>query len=107
MQLYPAAIEQPGLLRRRIFRVLERGPAVPIGELRLRLGVEDEVLRRELDGLAAGGEIERLRPVNDAGEEHDFYVLAAAGRTGRTSVSSAGSNQVLTKCLQRTRTRVV
>ena len=32
---------------------------------------------------------------------------AAAGRTGRTSVSSAGSNQVLTKCLQRTRTRVV
>ena len=60
---------------RRIRRLLEKRPAMHIGELACALGAEEDVLRAELDVMRVKGEVERLRPVGYTANDQDFFVV--------------------------------
>jgi predicted ArsR family transcriptional regulator len=76
-------------LARDIRRLLARRQAVHIGELGMRLGVEEEVLRSRLEGLMASGEIENLRPLDYPREDLDFFRLK---RPSGTTSGSGGKD---------------
>ena len=92
-------------LARRVRSVLARRHAIHIGELCLRLGVDRTTVQAELEGMIARGEVERLRPVDCAGEDQDFFrvnrpaamwvrfddgALTRAAQDGREHVRLAG-----------------
>ncbi len=60
-------------MARRIRRLLGTRPAVHVDELRMRLGMDKTTLREALKAMVARGEVERLRPIDFSGEDHDFY----------------------------------
>jgi hypothetical protein len=68
-------VERADVNVRRIRRVLAQRHAIHIGELSMILGLPYHALRTYLDGLAAAGEVERLRPVSCGTDDHDFYRL--------------------------------
>ena len=73
MFVLPRLKEDGGRLTRRIRNILAGRHAMHIGELRMRLGVDRTSMLEELESMMARGEIERLRPVDYAGDEHDFF----------------------------------
>ena len=60
-------------LARRIQSALRERHAMHIDELRMRLGTEGSSIQAELEEMVARGEVERLRPLGYAGEDHDFF----------------------------------
>ena len=62
-------------LARRIRGILEGRHAMPIGELLMRLGMDQVVVQGELEKMMARGEVERLRPIACSKEDHDFFRL--------------------------------
>ena len=94
-----------GQLQKRIHRILEHRSAMHVDELRMRLDVDGAVMRETLEAMLARGEVERLRPVACAREDHDFFRVnrpapvaapaeerhtAQAARDGRQRVQLAG-----------------
>jgi hypothetical protein len=57
----------------RIRAILGSRQAMKIGELRLRLGADDRTVRAELEAMMRRGEVERLRPIDYAREDCDFF----------------------------------
>ena len=62
-------------VERRIRRLLEARQAMPVGELSLRLGLDEDDVRAKLEDMAAKNEIECLRPIAYGRDDHDFYRL--------------------------------
>jgi hypothetical protein len=73
MYAFLGVAEEVERLARRIRRVLGSRPAVHIDELRMRLAMDKTSIQAALEAMMARGEIERLRPVDCAREDHDFY----------------------------------
>jgi hypothetical protein len=71
-------VTEAELLPRRIERLLQNRHAMCVGELCLRLGLQEGLLRAQLERMTARGEVERLRPVGCERDEYDFFRLARA-----------------------------
>jgi hypothetical protein len=50
-----------------------------VGELCLRLGEPEELVRAEIESLVLRGEIEQIRPVGYDGNDLDAYAVPRAG----------------------------
>jgi hypothetical protein len=61
---------------RRIRRILEGRHAMHIGELCMRLGWERPTVEERLQTMVECGDVERLRPIGYAREDHDFFRVA-------------------------------
>ncbi len=66
---------EEGRFAARICAVLRGRHAMHVGELCLRLGVEEARLREHLEAMAAEGTVELLRPIGATSGEHDFFRL--------------------------------
>lgn len=73
MYSYLGLTDEIERLARRIRRVLGSRPAVHIDELRMRLALDKASLQAALEAMMSRGEVERLRPIDCAREDHDFY----------------------------------
>ena len=60
-------------LQRRVLAILRSRNAMHMDELCMRLGVDRTVVQGVLETMMANGEIERLRPIAYAREDHDFF----------------------------------
>jgi hypothetical protein len=58
-----------------IRRALNGRSAMHRGELAVRAGVDEATLLHVLEGLIAGGEVERLRPCGYQKDDRDFFRL--------------------------------
>jgi len=65
--------DDPERLKRRIRRILGSRHAMRVDELPMRLGMDKAAIQTELDAMMAHGEVERLRPIDYPGENHDFF----------------------------------
>jgi len=52
-----------------------------IGELCMRIGESEEVVRLYLDMLVASGVVERLRPIGYEKDDMDFFRITGSGAT--------------------------
>ena len=87
MYTFRMATEEAQRLRHRILRTLERRHAISIGELSMRLGAVESVVREEVEAMVAHGEVERLRPVDYTRDDLDFF---CASRPAARSNDSGG-----------------
>jgi hypothetical protein len=75
MFTFRGVAEDSEQLARRIRRVLERRNAMHIGELHMRLGMDMDAVRAELDAMVSRGEVERMRPIGYTRDDHDFFAV--------------------------------
>ena len=61
--------------QRKIRQVLEICHGMRLPELMLRVGAPEALVRSHLEIMMRRGEIERLRPVDYAKDDNDFYAL--------------------------------
>lgn len=73
MVTFRGMTEDADRLRRRIRMILGSRYTMNIGELCMRLGVENAVVRKELEAMMARGDVVRLRPVDYSREDQDFF----------------------------------
>lgn len=74
------------LYSRRIRRLLQDREVMHIDELRLRLGLAEDVVRSELEALIQQGEVERLRPVDYPKDDWDFFRLCRRANVLRVAL---------------------
>jgi hypothetical protein len=75
MFAFKGVSEDTEKLARQIRRLLQDRHAMHIGEMRIRLGVTEDVLHGQIEEMMACGEIERLRPMDYPWDDHDFFRL--------------------------------
>jgi hypothetical protein len=73
-------------IKQRIRKVVGSRHAIHSGELQMRVGMDRRAVQMELDAMLERGEVERLRPIDYAGEDQDFI---RANRPVASAVRSA------------------
>jgi hypothetical protein len=73
-------VDLPNRTERRIRHALEYCHGLPLRELSLRISVPEAIVHSHLQMMKRRGEIECLRPVDYASDDHDFYSLVRPAR---------------------------
>jgi hypothetical protein len=62
-------------LQSRIRRCLGMRHCMSLGELRLRLGESEDIVRAELESMMLRGDVERIRPADYVRSDRDMYAV--------------------------------
>jgi predicted ArsR family transcriptional regulator len=98
MSTFRETTEETERMTQRLRRLLEKRHAMHIGEIVMRLGVEEGIVRAELEGMILRGEVERLRPIAYPGEDRDFFRLDQPGVPIAALEDASASRSPAWKC---------